>query len=315
MGVSRFFDWFWQGERIRSNRVRIAEKSHRRRSLERYARTTAEAADRVLDPVTPLRAGSGEAVCALLYKESIRASLAALGRSISSLIEDDTLRAQVARSLSNDVSLERVYELLTEPPAVEGLEGDPRVRTSEAKALAHSARTLLDIAQAPERQLERAFLLRSVRTSLGILVLALGVFAGVRIGFDIARGPDLATAKPWRASSSYEGFDPEARRVDGNRTRVFFHTKRERDPWVELDLEEPTTIRRVDVRNRRDCCRDRAFPLAIEGSLDGKTWRELGRRTEPFGRWTLKLEPTTVRYVRAKGLKRTFLHLESLEVR
>ena len=315
MGVGRLFDWFWQGEPIRSNQERIADKSHRRKRLERYARASAEAGDRVLDPVTPLRAGSGEVVSALLHKESIRASLEALGRNVSSLVEDDALGAQVVRALPSDVSLERIRALLTDSRAVEGLEGDLRVRRSEAKALGHTARVLLDVARTPERHLERAFLLRFVRTSLGLVVLSLAILAGVRIGLDVALGPDLAAAKPWRASSAYERFDPKAKIVDGNRTQIFFHTKSEREPWVELDLEEPTTIHRVDVRNRRDCCRDRAFPLAIEGSLDGETWRELGRRTEPFGRWTLRLEPTTVRYVRARALKRTFLHLESLEVR
>ena len=56
-------------------------------------------------------------------------------------------------------------------------------------------------------------------------------------------------------------------------------------------------------------------PNAIEGSLDGEEWQELGRRKEPFSKWTLEFSPTSVRYVRVKALKRTFLHLESLEVR
>ena len=84
----------------------------------------------------------------------------------------------------------------------------------------------------------------------------------------------------------------------------------QREPmrWSREQLSTKST-------QRRDCCRDRAFPLAIEGSLDREKWQELGRQTEPFSKWTLELQPTEVRYVRAKALKRTVLHLEGFEVR
>ena len=313
--MGRFFDWFRQRETIRENQKRVAAKSHRRMKLEQYAMTSAEAGDRALHPVTPLRAGSGEVVSALLHKESIRATLSALGSSLGGLAEDEALRAQVARTLPPSIPFERLCELVTDPSNIDELEGNLRVRSAEAEALAAAAHALLRVARTPEHRLQQALGRRFLRTGVAVLLLALAVVLGVEVGARVLLGPNLAEGRPWRASSAYKGFSAEAEMCDGNKTRIFFHTNREQDPWVELDLGEPTLIERVDVRNRRDCCRDRSFPLAIEGSLDGQEWQELGRQTEPFSKWTLEFEPTKARYVRAKALKRTFFHLESFEVR
>jgi len=313
--MGRLFDRFSQRENIRESQKQVAAKSHRRTKLEQYAMTSAEAGDLVLHPVAPLRSGSGEVVSALLHKESIRATLLALGSSVDGLAEDEPLRAQVTRALPQSVSFERLGQLVTEPSNIDDVEGNLRVRSAEAEALAAVARALLEVARAPERRLHQAFVRRFLRISVTILLLVLAVILGAEAVAFVVRGPNLSEGKPWRASSTYAGFSPEAGVCDGNRTRIFFHTNREQDPWVELDLGEPTLIERVDVRNRRDCCRDRSFPLAIEASLDGQNWQELGRQTEPFSEWSLEFAPTKTRYVRAKALKRTFFHLESLEVR
>lgn len=311
----RAWRWFWQKETIQESRKRVAAKSHRRVKLEQYAMTSAEAGDRALHPVTPFRSGSGEVVAALLHKESILATSQALGTSIVDLAQGEPLHAEVSRALPQSVSFERLCELLSKPSATEGVEANLRVRSAEAEALAAVARSLLNVARADERRLQRALTRRFVHVGITVILVALTVALAAEIGARIARGPDLAEGKAWRASSSYAGFSPEAGICDGNKTRIFFHTNLESQPWVELDLGAPTLIERVDVQNRRDCCRDRAYPLAIEGSLDGQQWRELGRRSEPFSRWTLQFEPIQARYVRAKALKRTFLHLESFEVR
>ena len=313
--MRRFVDWFWQRRTILESQEQVAAKSHRRTKLEQYAMTSAEAGDRALHPVTPLRSGSGEVVSALLHKESIRATLLAISSSVGGLAEDEALRAQLARALPESVSFERLCELLTQPSSIDEVDGNLRVRPAEAEALAGAARALLEMARAPEHRLQQGFARRVLHISVTVLVLALAVMFVVEAATYIALGPNLAEDKPWRTSSTYQGFSAEAGICDGGKTRIFFHTNREQEPWVELDLGAPTLIKRVDVRNRRDCCRDRSHPLAIEGSLDGQDWQELGRQTEPFSKWSLEFEPTNARYVRAKALKRTFFHLESVEVR
>jgi hypothetical protein len=313
--MRRFFEWFSQAETIRTSQERVAAKSDHRAKLEQHARIAAEAGDALLHPVAPLRSGSGKAVSSLLHKESISTTLLALGRAPNDLVEDDALRSEVTRALPASVSFERLSELVAAPPQIDAVETKIGIRSEEAEALAGAAHALLDVALAPEHQLQRALTRRLLRISVTALLLALATVVVVEAVISIAIGPNLASGKPWRASSAYAGFSPEAGMCDGRKTRIFFHTNREQDPWVELDLGEPTLIHRVDVRNRRDCCRDRSFPLMIEGSLDGQTWHELGRQTQPFTKWTLEFEPTRARYVRAKALKRTFLHLESFEVR
>lgn len=313
--MGRFCGWFWQGKAIGENQLRVAAKSHQQARLEQYAMTAAEAGDRALHPVTPLRSGSGEVVSALLHRESVLASLLAMGRSPDDLSEDDALRVPISRALPSSVSFARLCELLDSSSSADGLEANLRVRPDEAEALAVSARTLLDVARAPERQLQQALRRRLLRTGVALAFVSLLVVLGFQLGARVIQGPNLADGKPWRTSSTYKGFSPEQGVCDGNETAIFFHTQRESEPWVELDLGAPTTIERVDVGNRRDCCRDRSFPLAIEISLNGEDWEEIGRRVEPFTTWTLKVEPTSARYVRAKAIKRTFLHLESFEVR
>ena len=310
--AGRFFAWFSQRDTIEECERRIAAKSPRRTQLEQYAATLAEVGDQTLRPITPLRAGSGEPVAALLYEESIRALLSALDGGAGDRSQIEALRSDLSRALPPDVSIERLRDLTAEPADIEAKLG---VQEAEAAELARACRALLGVARAPERELQDARYWRFLRTGAALLVSALVIGGSVWSGFQVAKGPNLAEGKPWRASSSYRGFSPEAGINDGRKTRIFFHTDREENPWVEFDLETPVSIERVDIRNRHDCCRDRAFPLALEASLDGKTWYELGRRTEPFGTWTLECAPTEARYVRARALKRTFFHLETLEVR
>jgi hypothetical protein len=311
----RLLNWFWQQDALADNTRRLDAKSDRRKQLERRATLYAEVGDRALHPVTPLRSGTGELASAMLHRESIRETLSALDKGVSDMTEDAALRACVADGLPSAVSLERLCELVAEPVDLSSMDLDPARRSAEAEALAGVARELLGFAQAPERAVRKAVSRRVWRTGLAIVFLLAAGFVGAKAVVWSLRGPNLAEGKPWRASSAYGGFSPEAGVCDGRKTRIFFHTNREQHPWVEIDLVEPTLIRRVDVRNRRDCCQDRAFPLAIESSLDGTQWHELGRQTKPFSSWTLEFEPRMARFVRARALKRTFLHLESFEVR
>lgn len=312
--VRRFFGWLWQGEAVAQSREQIADKSRDRLRLERHAMTASEIADRALHPVTPLRSGPGETIAAMLYAQSIRACLRALDDS-ARLVEDPSLKDELARRLPGEAPIERVLEMLAHPFDAEELQDEMAVGSEEAQALGEVSRALLEIAREPERREQKALGRRVRRVgSVGLVLLAVSI-GGAALGSSLAAGPDLAEGKTWRASSSYDGFSSERGICDGRRTRIFFHTKRENEPWVEIDLGSEMQVQRVDIQNRRDCCRDRAFPLAVEGSIDGQRWRELARHTEPFSKWTARFAATTVRYVRVKALKRTYFHLESVQIR
>ncbi len=148
-------------------------------------------------------------------------------------------------------------------------------------------------------------------TWLLVLLVALVGIAGLLRGGRV----DLAEGRRTRTSSTLYPCSPARMDCGGFRTAILFHTREEESPWFEVDLEVPTTFSSVDVRNRSDCCQDRAIPLVLEMSDDRRSWTELARRDETFSLWSPAFSSVTARYVRLRVLKRTYLHLEAVNVR
>jgi hypothetical protein len=306
-------EWLWLGGAIKTHQDEVACKSAERAELEELSMTAAEAGTRTLHPLAPFRTGKRELVAASLHAKSVCATLRALEVGLDHLDRDGPVRDLLVRGLPPEVSPSQLKALVElhgtadVPPA--------SMRTEESAALETAARALLDLARAPERALQGAFARRFFRVGASTLLVALVVLA---TGFAL-RGavlpPNLAEGRPWRASSAYPRFSPETGIVEGRATRIFFHTERENQPWVEIDLGSPMSVARVDITNRRDFGRDRAVPLIIEGSLDGEAWTELGNIATPFVARTIEFDPRELRYVRARSTKRTMLHLEAFEVR
>jgi hypothetical protein len=65
----------------------------------------------------------------------------------------------------------------------------------------------------------------------------------------------------------------------------------------------------------RDGGAERAVPLILEVSNDGKSYRKVAERTRPFSTWNAKFESTDARYVRLRSPRKTMLHLERVSVR
>jgi hypothetical protein len=154
------------------------------------------------------------------------------------------------------------------------------------------------------------------RATLALVAVVLGVTAALPL---LPRGlsRDLAQGRPWRASSALAICHPEQLTCGNGRTSIFFHTRDEPEPWVELDLGPAARFSEVVVHNRRDGDRfvlDRAVPLILEVGDDQKAWRTLGRRDESFGTWRVRFEPTSARYVRLRSPRTTMLHLDGVEV-
>jgi hypothetical protein len=96
---------------------------------------------------------------------------------------------------------------------------------------------------------------------------------------------------------------------------LFFCTKEESNPWFQYDLGTTTPFSSMTVVNRLDGgLQNRATPLIVEVSDDGKSFREVIRRTEDFDTWKPKFAKQTARYVRLRVPKKTFLHLEAVRV-
>ena len=155
---------------------------------------------------------------------------------------------------------------------------------------------------------------RVVRGANGF-VLALVIAAVIAmVASKAMAAPDLAAGKPWRASSKLYDCHPELIDCGGARTSIFFHTNFENEPWVEVDLLQPTKFSAVTVRNRSDGAWDRAYPLVLEVSDDAQAWRALADQPSEFRVWKAKFEPVTARYVRVRAKKQTYLHLDAVQV-
>jgi hypothetical protein len=122
--------------------------------------------------------------------------------------------------------------------------------------------------------------------------------------------PNYLERAALKTSSDYSGFSRDTHMCDGRHTKLLFHTNKEDHPSAEFDMGAAKTVTYIELVNRRDCCEDRALPLAVDVSADGKEWKEVFRRTEPFTELKQKVGPVYVRAVRVRALRKTWLHLE-----
>lgn len=280
------------------------------------ARAAIALAGRAVDPANPLREGDAAPLALSLYAQASYWLLRAMhGRAFS----EPSFTAAFAESepqlllaaAEGDLRLARLREVLAST-FVTTRETPPENELEDARNARSFALALLGVAEgrASREQLERRRALRWAMAGLALLVAFALLTAGVQFAL---RTPDLARGKPWRASSTYETCSPAEHSCAGGTTDIFFHTKEEDSPWVELDLGAPTTIGSVVVVNRSDCCAERGYPIVVELSGDAQSWREVAKRTSSYDRWTAKFPPEQQRYVRVRALKRTYLHLEAVE--
>jgi hypothetical protein len=185
-----------------------------------------------------------------------------------------------------------------------------------AHALAAFSRAFLTDLERPRVHLDRLWFQRLWRTGLAVLVLlaaVLGPLLGQRL---LERKRDVARDKPWTTSSAYAAVtvckSPEQDCPES--PFYFFHTMDEERPWVEVDLGAKQRIRAVRIKNREDCCGDRAVPLVVQVSTDHKSWKEVARRKDVFGNWYAEFKPTSARWVRVQATRRTILHLHRVSV-
>ncbi|HKP59044.1 MAG TPA: discoidin domain-containing protein, partial [Polyangiales bacterium] len=218
----------------------------------------------------------------------------------------------------SESDLARVRAVLAEQTFVDSAELERSRQIADAELCRGFVRALLEQAgttSVARRAIVRAHLQRGWRTVAVVLLSAAVVFYASLAFLRVLRGPDLALGKPWSTSSTWAECHPEHLKCGNARTRIFFHTKRQTQPWFLLDLGSPTTFGRVEIDNRDDCCRDRALPLVVEVSDDGQNFRELARRTEPFDTWHATFPATQARFVRLRIDRRDFLHLSRVTVR
>jgi hypothetical protein len=95
---------------------------------------------------------------------------------------------------------------------------------------------------------------------------------------------------------------------------VFFHTNEEENPWIEYDLGAKVQFSSLTIYNRSGAVEDRAVPMVVEISDDGRSYKDVAKRTKVFDVWEPSFKPVRARYVRLRVARRTFLHLDGVQI-
>jgi hypothetical protein len=175
-----------------------------------------------------------------------------------------------------------------------------------AKMTASSIRALLEQTDTGGGTAERA-IRRKRRRRLGLAALGLlsSLLALAGVVLWVFTPKDLAQGRPWHVSSTLQAMYS---------AKVLFHTNEEMNPWFEIDLLQPTWFHRIKVKNRADCCFERAAPLLVETSDDRGVWREIARREAAFAQWETAFPRVRARYVRFRVPKFSALHFEQVQI-
>jgi hypothetical protein len=120
----------------------------------------------------------------------------------------------------------------------------------------------------------------------------------------------------WRASSTHSDYAISGTLgASAGAEGAFFHTNEQQGPWLLIDMNAARSIREIEVKNRTDCCFERALPLIAEVSTDGKSFSLVGWRDKVFAEWTVRFEPRVARYVRLRADANTYLHFAGVAIR
>lgn len=237
--------------------------------------------------------------------------------------EDPLHTAQARATLHRDGALDALRSLVvaSEDQLLSVATSKGLITEAEARAIQSASGTLetihlqlLDKAEVEDRLVAAATLRKwRIRGTMAIGGAALALILSW-VAYALAKPENLAQGKAWRTSSVALECKPKEHKCGGTRTDIFFHTNNEQDPWFEIDFGAPTTFSWLTIKNRMDMGVARASPLVVEVTDDHQTWRELARQPESFLTWEPKFPAVTARYVRLRVLKKTWFHLEAVEV-
>jgi F5/8 type C domain len=302
-------------------------------------RLLVEVAHRVAEPVEALPKGCRPAALCSLYRDAVYFALVAerTGRGIGRAIEPDAASdrgehsqqqpgqdpgqqagsdprrslqelwaaaspAKLLQAAGDEATLRSVHDVLVNRSMAAATE----TTEQEAASVRKFVESLLWELDAPIRAVERVQLQRWTRVTLLAGVCLVAVFGGQAL----LRGPNLASEKRFKTSSSYAPCTAPNKCAD-----VLLHTLQEQNPWADFDLGAVKTVRRVEITNRSDCCPERSIPLIVELSPDDKTWTQVARRDKDFATWVAKFPKRRARYVRLRVTGLQILNLDDVIVR
>lgn len=309
---ARVREWFLRSAALAE--ARRHQLNPGQRAALRAALQALELADRAVDLPEGYRAGPPLGVSLMLYQEAVWWALqAAHGapRAPDSLAQACAEHAELLRATAGgEQQLARLRAQFLEPErhSFQALE-----EASQLALIADARRfasALVAHVGAPDAQVARVTRQRWLRPSLAAasvacIALALALALGSR---------DVAAGRTWTASSGEWGFGRTGTTDKFGNEDLLFHTHAEANPWLLVDLGAPERVRAVAVENRSTCCQERAVPLIVELSADGKSWREVARKDEVFTSWKARFRAQQARFVRLRVPRHTVLHLRRVQV-
>lgn len=308
-------DWFFGTSKIATAKTRLVGTTEEQKEYLARARTARELAQRAFDPIDPVRYGKGFDAALELYRRATYWALLSLAQRHDRPNYDDLWNASTAvlatLGLSED-ELARARRIANEPDFVHYADLPEAELRDDADLMRRLIDGIFDAVDGPVIALWGLFVRRVLKIVLAVGLL--GALGWTAVHFILPERPDLAKGKTWRTSSQLYSCHPEKADCGGVKTRILFHTQEEREPWFEYDLGKPTTFRSMTIRNRNDYGPERAVPLVVEVSNDGKSYKEIARRTKTFSEWKPDFPPQTARYVRLRATRKTFLHLEQIKI-
>ena len=317
---ARIAEWFWRGASLAKQRESVPPASERAREFARRARVSIDVAN-VAPTSLPLEP-SHEAIASELYRQAAYWAACALSDNSEAVsLEvlqvwaglDEGLFAPPEGGVATSESLRELARTGSFTHFAE-LSSDEQHRAR--LSLRHLAETLL------ARFDERSAVLRSLRAQriwrLSLLMLLVVGVVQCAIWAMVAHRErsELAAGKQWRLSSDYgNGGCSSPEQQCPQNSGYFFHTNvNDHSPWIEFDLAATQQISTVEVENRRDCCGERAIPLAIEVSTDHKHWQVVARRDAEFSTWNASFPATQAHWLRLRVLKPGILHLHGVRI-
>ena len=242
----------------------------------------------------------------VLYRHCAKAAL-------SALTPDGVLGRWLEPGVWELEASPAVRALVPHPLVVQLASGDYEAPSSTDGAR-RQAEGLLAIAEEAQRGIERARTRRVVKFGSMVAVALALATATIRLVAHLNAPVDLASGHPWTASSKFADCFPDKQECGGAKTTIFFHTREEESPWLQIDLQAPTRFSSATIENRLDAGLERAIPLVIEVSADAATWVEVARTEQLFETWKPKFVTQTARFVRVKVPRRTIFHLTAVKI-
>lgn len=132
-----------------------------------------------------------------------------------------------------------------------------------------------------------------------------------------ALGKWISKEATYTASSQFLSFQPQPHLLNGKVLidEFAFHTLKEENPYIIIDLGSVKKVRAAQIFQRADCCQERAATLTMWISTDKASWKKVWQTDGEAPYWLAKLPSVeSARYIKLGLQANDFLHLKLVKI-